>query len=133
MRLTLSSDQPSKTIDEFYQELASHGESVDQECGRAMLSLIANLRALPDEREVWALTSHYHMRLLSSDTYRSPWYVSVIAIGDQYSVEYRMPERLAPWPGAQVRGEADTEQEAVTMVMRAMDLSEGWLRAPTAA
>ena len=44
-----------------------------------MLDWIARLRALPDDRHVYGLTSHYRLCLLSQDTYASPWYLIITA------------------------------------------------------
>ncbi len=127
MHLIRSQDQKSKTLDEFYTEISEHDHPVDRESGEAMLDLISRLRALPDERSVYGLTSHYRLCLLAQDTWRSPWFVIISALNkSEYFVEYLMPERIAPWPQAYVRGEAHSEDEAVRMILTAMDKSEGW-------
>jgi hypothetical protein len=59
--------------------------------------------------------------------YTSPWFVIISALDKRnYSVEYLMPERVAPWSQAYVRGEARSEDDAVQMVVTAMEKSEGW-------
>lgn len=122
MHLTRCQDQKSQTLEEFYGE--HEGE-------RAMLDLIERLRALPDERRAYGLTSHYHLWLLAQDTYVSPWYVSFIAANKQhYTIEYRMPESEAPWPHAHIRGVATSEDEAVQMILTAMEKSGGWNPVP---
>jgi hypothetical protein len=128
MHLTRCQDQKTKTLDEFYAEISQHDDPVDQMCGKVMLSLIGRLRALPDDRHVYGLTSLYWLCLLAHDTYQSsPWFVKFIASDKQtYFIEYLMPERLAPWQKAYVRGEAHSESEAVQMILTAMDKSEGW-------
>jgi hypothetical protein len=127
MYLTRCQDQPSKTLDEFYTDVSQHDHPVDREGGKVMLDLIARLRALPDERRVYGLTSRYRLCLLAEDTSRSSWFVIISALEKRnYSVEYLMPERVAPWPHAYVRGEAGSEEEAVQMIMTAMEKSEGW-------
>ena len=127
MHLTRCHDQKSKSLDEFYTEIGQHDGHVDREIGKTMLSLLARLRALPDSRNVWGLTSHYRLALLAQDSYETPWFV-IVAVLDMrnYFVEYLMPERVAPWPHAYVRGEARTEDDAVQMIMTAMEKSEGW-------
>ncbi len=106
---------------------SEHDGAVDREIGKTMLSLLARLRALPDGRHVWGLTSHYRLCLLSEDSSASPWFVIVSALDMRnYYVEYLMPERVAPWPHAYVRGEARAEDDAVQMVVTAMEKSEGW-------
>lgn len=110
MHLTRCHDQKSKTLDEFYRELSISDEPVTREIGHTMLSLLARLRALPGERRAWGLTSHYRLCLLAADSSATDWFVTVVALDSRnYFVEYLMPERVAPWPRAYVRGEARSE------------------------
>ena len=75
----------------------------------------------------YGLTSHWHLCLLATDTGQSPWFVKVVATDRRnYHVSYRMPERLAPWRGAYVHGDAESEDEAVRMILIAMGWSGGW-------
>ena len=127
MHLTRCQDQKSQTLDEFYTEVGQGDHPALREGGKAMLDLIARLRALPDERHVYGLTSHYRLCLLAQDTSRSPWFVIISALDKRnYFVEYLMPERVAPWPQAYVRGEARSENDSVHMIITAMEKSEGW-------
>ena len=127
MHLERCKDQPSKTLDEFYQEIAAQEQASGSEGGKAMLELIARLRTLPDQRRIWGLTSHHRLCLLARNTAASPWYVIVAALDPmKYFIEYLMPPAIAPWPTAYVRGEADSEEEAVKMVITAMEMSNGW-------
>lgn len=98
-------------------------------CGKAMLALIARLRSSPDDRRAYGLTSHAHLCLLAEDSYRSPWFVVITALDENnFIVEYRMPAHIAPWPNANVRGEARSVDEAVRMVLIAIEKSEGWTK-----
>jgi hypothetical protein len=125
--LTRCHDQKSKTLDEFYRELSISDEPVTREIGQTMLSLLARLRALPDERRAWGLTSHYRLCLLAADSAETHWFVTVVALDARnYFVEYLMPEHIAPWSRAYVRGEARSEDEAVQMIQTGMEKSEGW-------
>jgi hypothetical protein len=127
MHLIGCQDQKKQPLDEFYTEVTHWEKPVSREVGRVMLSLIARLRALPDERRVFGLTSHLRLCLLAEDTYKSPWHVIVSALDSRnYTVEYLMPQAIAPWPHAYVRGEARSENEAVQMILTAMEKSEGW-------
>ena len=133
MHLTRCKDQKSKTLDEFYSEMRQPDGSGTSERGKAMLALLTRLRALSDGRRVYGLTSLYRLCLLADDSWQTPWFVIVSALGTRnYYVEYLMPERAAPWPRAYVRGEARSEDEAVQMILTAMDKSEGWSEAPVA-
>ena len=127
MHLTHCQDQKGQTLEEFFTEVSQQDSVVCREGGRAMLGLIARLRALPDERRVYGLTSHHRLCLLAQDTYRSPWFVIISALNSRnYYVEYLMPALIAPWRQARVRGEPRSEDEAVQMIVIAMEKSEGW-------
>jgi hypothetical protein len=125
------SDQKSESLDAFYAEKGERLDHVSREGGLAMLELVAALRSHTDKRRVWGLTSHHRLCLLSKDTYTSPWYVIVAALDRRnYFAEYLMPERTAPWAGAYVKGEARSLEDALSMVVKAMDQSEGWSLSP---
>jgi hypothetical protein len=133
MQLVHCSEQGSQTLDEFYADIAAN-EPPYWHTGPAMLSLIKRLREIPDDRQVWGLTSHSRLCLLAqdeifkNDVFR-PWYVVFVAGStNEYYVEYRMPESIAPWPNAYVRGEARSEDEAVEMILTAMERSGGWAK-----
>src|ERR1035441_1225379 len=116
-----------RRLDTFYSKLNQSEETVSRKIGKATLDLIARLRALPDQRRIYGLTSHYRLCLLAEDADSSPWSVIVTALDKQdYVIEYLMPKRIAPWPDAYVRGEARSEDEAVEMILTAMEKSEGW-------
>jgi hypothetical protein len=127
MHLSHCQDQKSQTLEEFYYEISQQDSVMSREGGAAMLGILARLRGLPDERRVYGLTSHHRLCLLSEDTYRSPWFVIISALNNRnYYIEYLMPPHVAPWPHARVRGEAESEDQAVEMILTAMEMSEGW-------
>lgn len=127
MQLTRCSEQTRATLDEFYLKLVQSDDVVSQQMGEAMLALIGRLRALDDSRVVFGLTSHYHLCLLAEDTSQSNWLVKIIAADKRcYYLEYLLPDLIAPWPKAYVKGEAHSEDEAVRMILLAMEKSEGW-------
>ncbi len=129
MRLTRCQDQKSETLDEFYTRWAENDYPPSQEVGKTMLDLISRLRSLPDERRVFGLTSLHRLCLLAEDTSASPWFVIICASDKQnYSVEYLMPKAIAPWGNAYVKGYAGSEDEAVKMILIAMERSEGWAK-----
>lgn len=131
MDLARCQDQKSKTLEEFFTEVSQQESVVSREGGKAMLGIIARLRALPDERQLYGLTSHHRLCLLAQDTSRSPWFVIVSTLDSRnYYVEYLMPGRIAPWPHAYVKGEAQSEDGAVQMIVTAIERSEGWSSRP---
>jgi hypothetical protein len=120
-------DAKPHAFEELYAE--SRMSEGFRRSGEAMLRLIERLKALPDGRRVYGLISAFRLCLLAEDTYLSPWFVVIEASDQQtYHVEYLMPERLGPWANARVRGEARSEDEAVQMILTAMERSEGWSR-----
>jgi hypothetical protein len=119
MHLVRCKDQKTATLEEFYRGV-SHG-------GKAMISLIARLRALPDQRHVYGLTSLSRLVLLAEDVWTSPWFVIISALDERnYFIEYLMPKTIAPWLEATVRGTATSEDEALRLINIAMEKSEGW-------
>lgn len=121
MRLERCNDQPSKTLDQFYEEIAAHDHPVDQAIGVAMLSLIRLLRLSDDLRRVWGLTSHYSLVLLAEDTYLSPWYATVRASGEQ---RFEIVTQSEGGEGG--RREASSLDDAVALIVDAMDRAGGW-------
>jgi hypothetical protein len=127
MYLTRCHDQKSKTLDEFFEDVRQQDHVLSREGGKAMLGLMGRLRALPDSRQMYGLTSHHRLCPLAADSYQSPWFVIISALDNRnYFVEYRMPDDVAPWPHAYVRGKARSEDDAVQMIVTAMEKSEGW-------
>jgi hypothetical protein len=126
MRLVHCKDQIQLPMEQFYGDATRHEDEFVRTRAELMINLIARLRALPDDRCVWGLTSHMALCLLSQDDCISPRYVVVEPLDQRcYFVEYLMPRTSVPWRGAYVRGEARSEDEAVQMVVTALDRSGG--------
>lgn len=90
--------------------------------------LLTKMEAVAAEVAVWGLTSHGKLVLLAADDYRTPWFVTTIAVPwGGFSIHYLMPDSEAPWPGAQVEGEARDLDSAYSMIRIAMRRSGGWL------
>lgn len=127
MELIRCRDQHTKTLDEFYGEVAKSPERQWAAIGQTILDLIARLRALPTPSRAYGLTSLYRLCLLAEDTCKSPWFI-IIAASDErdIEIEYLMPKHLAPWPDAYVKGRARSIDEAFEMILIGMERSEGW-------
>jgi hypothetical protein len=130
MPLVRASCQFSKTIEEFYQDLAASPTSVTSGIGAGMLRVLPGLEELCAHHRVWGLTSHAWLWLLAADDYTSPWLVRVIALGSEYEVSFRMTEAERPWPEALVSGTARDVAAALAMIRIAMERSDGWTFAP---
>lgn len=128
MRLARCKDQAKAPLDQFFEELTLQEDYAGRDGAKAMLGLISRLRASDCPHRVYGLTSHDRLCLLAEDSYASSWFVIVSALdSNNYRVEYRMPDRLSPWPEAYVTGESHSEDGALRMVLIAMERSEGWL------
>ena len=126
MKLIRCKDQPSQTLEEFYEKMIGK-DCVENDTGKAMLNLIEALRKLPNEKTVWALTSLSSLWFLAENNYQSLWLVNIIASDFEfYHIKYRMLDSQAPWPEAWVLGQAKSESEAVKMILIAMKNSGGW-------
>ena len=127
MKIIRCRDQQHETLEEFYSKLAIGENSPLREAGKAMLDVLTGLKALPDERLVYGLSSMAQLCLLAHDDYKSPWYVIVSALDRRnYFVEYLMPENMSPWPNAYVKGAATSTDAAVELIQIAIDRSAGW-------
>jgi hypothetical protein len=126
VKLERCKDQGPETLDAFYEKIAHLGAAFGCD-GKTMLSLLSALRALPDDREVWGLTSNYRLCLLAEDTPRCLWYVILYALDSRNIwIEYLMPTDGQPWANAYVRGEAHSLEDAVKMILIATARCEGW-------
>jgi hypothetical protein len=128
MPIISSSDQKSKTLEEFYGELLSDKATiVENEIGKTMLSFISMVNNTFIDTILFGLTSHYSLVIQRTDNWRDNWFVRVNSIGDKkFQFKYQMPEAKSPWKYAIVYGEANDIEEAKNFLIIAMKESEGW-------
>lgn len=128
MPITRSSNQKSKTLEEFYKELTSNNATVvENEIGNAMLSFISMTNETFIDTTLYGLTSHYALVIQAKDKLDDDWFVTVYSIGDKkFQFEYKMTEPKSPWKYAVVKGQANTIDEARSYLIIAMTESEGW-------
>ena len=121
MIIKRSKEQGTETLEEFYRNWNS-------KLGQSMLCLIARLKEVDDERILWGLTSHARLCLLSDNPSANYRHVIITAGYDDkpYKIECHVPPEQAPWPNAYIHGEAYSLDEAISMILAAMDKSEGW-------
>ena len=114
MPIIRSSDQKTKTLEEFYKDLTSENSSVvDRSIGTAMLSFITLINQTLIETTLYGLTSHYRLVIQKTDSWKDDWYVTVYSIGDgKFQFDYKMPELTSPLKYATVSGQANTIEEA---------------------
>ena len=130
MQVTRRQGDNTETIDDHYGKLLRSPNDLQRVFGQTMLDLIGRLRSVSDDRHVFVMTSMDQLLLMAKpegSAGGSPWFVRIWALDKRnYRIEYLMPKPLAPWPWARVHGNASSEDEAVQMVLTAMERSEGW-------
>jgi hypothetical protein len=98
---------------------------------QGMLNLLAGLPRLTGETDLYGLTSHDQLCLLSEDNFQTPWWVPVSAdSASHFIVQYLLPEEQAPWREAYVKGEAYSLSSALMLVQIAIERSGGWSKIP---
>ena len=122
MPITRCSDQPSKTLAEFYSSIGLEASSE-----AVMLSVLDMIDSTFKRTEIYGLTSHTTLILLREDSSWSPWYVKVYGSEGEYYIEYLLPPSKRPWSHAYVSGTAKSLPEFRDMLLIAMRESEGWL------
>ncbi|HXB45108.1 MAG TPA: hypothetical protein VNV85_13665 [Puia sp.] len=116
-----------KSIQDVYIELVNNSTNVvSREMGNNMLTFIKMLNGIFLNTQIWALTSHYHLVLQAKDDWKSDWLVKIHCLGNEYYIEYLMPEKKKPWPNAYVLGVAIGLDEAKKYLLIAMKECGGW-------
>ena len=126
MPIRRCSDQNRCSLREFYLEFKISKDMQSQKLGEAMLEWIDAIDKEFKEIQIWGLTSITHLVLLSKDDWQSRWHVRLISNGDEYIIEYLMPNDLAPSPRAYVKGKCNSLEEGMGMVKVAIERSKGW-------
>jgi hypothetical protein len=127
MPLKRITDQKSRTIEEFYLDLAVEQVAEPwRQSGKAMSTILEQLNKIFNSDTIWCLTSIDRLVLLREDDWRSPWFVIVSSVAGEFLIEYLIPEDSAPWEGARVRGGSTSLDEAVKYILISMKNSGGW-------
>jgi|ERR1700722_4425702 len=124
MPISRNSDQRSKTLEEFYLEVSQQERYTNN--GKLMLDLLGMINYTFQETQLWGLTSRHRLVIQRENYWGSPWYIIVSCAGNEYHLEYLMPEDKSPWSGARVVGDATTLAEARRKLIIAMHECEGW-------
>ncbi|WP_055445134.1 hypothetical protein [Lacinutrix himadriensis] len=126
MPIRRNTDQKSKTLTEFYNEVKNESNVISKSVGTLMLNWIERINSEFKETEIWGLTSHYHLILQTENDYTSKTYV-ILTIGmDEYHIEYLIPKESEPWKNAYVKGATKSLETAMKMLKTAMLNSKGW-------
>lgn len=126
MPIVRSSDQPNKTLVEFYQELIIDNNS-SKNIGKTMLDFIEMVNDTFQITTLYGLTSLYRLVIQAKDSWKSEWYIIVYTHGDgKIQFEYQMKSIISPWKDAVIRGQADTIEESKNYLIIAMTECGGW-------
>jgi len=113
-------------MDRVYAEIESWSDPGSSKGGAVMRALIKGINEALPSTHIWGLTSHERLLLHASPECAAPWFVSIVAYGDQIIIEYKLPPEIAPWKDAVVRGIASDVQTALSSVKTSMVKSGGW-------
>ncbi len=120
------SDQKRQTLEEFYTDFTKEDSETWSKVGASMLSVLKLINDTFKETTIYGLTSHATLLFLSKDSYKTPWYVSISSLGDEFFIEYLMTKDKQPWSSARVKGGTKSYDELKKMIIIAMTESEGW-------
>lgn len=127
MPIIRSSEQKSKTLEEFYKEFISDtSSSFYNEVGKVMCSFLSMVNDTFIRTTLYGLTSHDTLTIQPTDKWEDGWYIAITALSDKIiQFEYKMNEK-SPWRYAIVKGQANTIQEAREFLIIAMTETGGW-------
>ena len=128
MPITVCKNHSSKSLIGIYEEVANYDNNpVWKIKSKAMIDLINQINEIFTDTQLWGLTSHDRLVLLSENNWDSKWHVIIENIGSkEYYFEYLIPENKSPWENGTTKGVARSLDEAKKYLGIAMRESEGW-------
>jgi len=128
MPITRCSLQKQQSLEAVYSALINDAHSaIWAEIGYTMLAFLEMINTTFTETQLWGLTSHDRLVLLTNDDAYSTWWVIISCLGQkEIYFEYLVPAEKAPWPGATIRGTASSLEEAKKYLLIAMRECGGW-------
>ncbi len=128
MKIVRISDQSNETLEDFYAREAAascdRGDATLSQMLNGMVDLLEYLETV-EARPFFGVTSHFRLRLLSSDDYQSRTLVTVESVIDGpntfgFDIAYQMAATNAPWENAWIHGIAFDVPMAADMVRIAL-------------
>jgi len=128
MPITVCKNHSSKSLIGIYEEVADYDNNpVWKTKSKAMIDLINEINRIFVNTQIWGLTSHDRLVLLSENNWDSRWHVIFENIGgNEYYFEYLIPKNKSPWENGITKGVANSIEEAKQYLGIAMRESEGW-------
>lgn len=128
MPLLRCSEQRRQSLEEFYSGWTLESNPVSVRIGESMLGVVALINTTFTETKIYGLTSHAHLLLCTEDHAPHEWYISIIANGQEYCIEYKMTKERQPWEGAVIKGGTKSLEEFRNFIIIALVESGGWER-----
>lgn len=126
MPIVRCSAQKSKTLEEFYRELIPKPGDKFGDGGTPMLKVLEILNRIFKETDIYGLTSHATLLLLSKDDDEMEWFVAINGFGNIFCIEYIIPKKDSPWENATIKGQTTLLDSFEEMIIISMYKSEGW-------
>jgi hypothetical protein len=129
MPINVCKNHSSKTLIGIYEEVANYNSNpVWRKKSQAMISLINEINKIFVTTQIWGLTSHDRLVLLTENKWDSRWHIIIENIGNnEYYFEYLIPDYKSPWKNGTTKGVASSIEEAIKYLGIAMRESEGWV------
>jgi hypothetical protein len=118
--------QTNQTLVSFYKELQQSNEPVSNNIGTHMLQLLAKLNAIFTTSDIYALTSMFHIVLLSENTWKSQWILKFITNGTEFIIS-EIDEEMREFTKETT---FTTQEEFIAYILNAMRKSDYWKDIP---
>ena len=128
MPLVRCSEQNRQTLEEFYSEWASEPNEVSARLGECMLKVIELIDTTFVETQLYGLTSHAHLLLLSENDSMSDWHVALIGNSEEYVVEYRITDENQSQRNPSIKVVTKSIEEFKNALIIALLESQGWTK-----
>jgi hypothetical protein len=116
-----------RSIQDIYLEMANDSaDNTTKERCAGMLKLIEFLNETFPNTQIWVLTSIRRLVLQTDNNWKSDWFLIIGCLGNEYRIEYLLPEPKKPWPYAYVLGDANGLETAKKYTLIAMKECGAW-------
>lgn len=129
MPITVCTDKEftGKSLSETYAELVLFNTSEhNQKVSRAMIELINLINQIFKDTQIWGLTSHFRLILLTENRWNSKAHVIISYGSEGYHFEYAMSDEKRPCPNTNVKGYCKSLEEAKKYLAISMNESGAW-------
>jgi hypothetical protein len=123
MPLLRSISQGHQSLTDFYQEAVNSSEQVTMEIGQSMLRLIHRINKHFETNQIWGLTSHYHLKLLTGPEALSEAPISFISNNEVFKLATQFAPEINDY---QKNQEFYSEDEFFEHLLSEMRKSKPW-------